>query len=553
MTDLPSRYQQEPEGQFLERKSCFNQRGRRPKPLPLRNVAAEIAETLVAFANADGGELVVGLDDDGTASGLPYSEKQLAKLREMPAERITPPLSARSELLVCKGQRVLLFETGPSLITHRTSGGKYLYRDHDKNLPMDAERIAHAKALKKQTLTEHSFVPGAGMADLREDLVQRVADKFRPGISPKEALIELRLAERQNGDARLSFAALLLFAKDPERWHEKAYVEYIRFRGTEREHGAKLNIVQRERISAPLAEISEKVAEKVRPHIGQRQVLHDLFFSETAEYPQFAWQEAVVNAIAHRDYGLRGTPVEIHHYDDRLEVVSPGGLVPPITLEALRKAAGGHASRNPLIVRVLVILRLMREVGEGVLRMFEAMEASGLHRPQFAQEPPGFLTVSLRNAMVWDEETRTWLAKFKNLALSSNQLRLLVMARQRGGKFTSSDYQELARIDIYAASQDIKDLIRKGVVQSVKKGGRVYMLGPEEPPVPKEFKSLEPDLSTRGALTNQDLRDIWRVDRQTALRRAKRLVESDWLVAEGVGKGRRYKSGPRAQKYATPS
>lgn len=553
MNTLPERYRTSPEGQFLERKSCFNKRGRTPKPLPLKNVSAEIAETLVAFANADGGELVVGLDDDGTPSGLPFNDKQLAKLLEIPAARIDPPLSAKAESFLCDGKKILIFETGPSLVTHRTTAGKYLYRDHDRNLPMDANRIAHAKALKKQSLTEHAIVPGAGMADLREDLVQRVADKFRPGLAAKQTLIELRLAEPQNGDVRLSFAALLLFAKDPERWHEKAYVEYIRFRGTQREHGAKLNIVQRERISAPLAELSEKVAEKIKPHIGQRQVLHDLFFSENEEYPQYAWQEAVVNAIAHRDYGLRGTPVEIHHYDDRLEVVSPGGLVPPITLDTLRKGAGGHASRNPLIVRVLVIVGLMREVGEGVQRMFAAMESSGLHKPEFAEKPQGFITVSLRNSMVWDEETRAWLAKFKSRALSTNQLRLLVLARQRGGKFTSADYQKLAELDIYTASRDIKDLIRKGVVQTEKKGGRVYVLSPEEPPVPKDYKSLELELSKRGALTNQDLRDIWRVDRQTALRRAKRLVDGEWLVPEGVGKGRRYKPGPKAQKYATPS
>ena len=182
MNILPESYRANPEGQFLERKSCYNKRTRTPRPLPLKNIAAEIAETLAAFANADGGELVIGLDNDGTSSGLPYREK-----------------------------------------------------------------------------------------------------------------------------------------------------------------------------------------------------------SENAEYPQFAWQEAVVNAIAHRDYGLRGTPVEIHHYDDRLEVVSPGGLVPPITLDILRKGAGGHASRNPLIVRVLVIAGLMREVGEGVPRMFEVMESNGLHKPDFAE------------------------------------------------------------------------------------------------------------------------------------------------------------------------
>lgn len=545
MNMLPEIYRANPEGQFLERKSCFNKRTRTPRPLPLKNIAAEIAETLVAFANADGGELLIGLDDDGTASGLPYIEKQVSKLLEIPASRIDPPLSAKSHIYNSGVQKILLFETGPSLVTHRTTNGKYLYRDHDRNLPMDADRIAHAKALKKQSLTEHAFVPGAGMADLREDLVRSVAEKFRPGLDAKQGLIDLRLAEPRNGDVRLSFAALLLFAKDPERWHEKAYVEYIRFRGTRREHGANLNIIQRERISAPLVELAEKVAETIRPHIGQRQVLHDLFFSENAEYPQFAWQEAVVNAIAHRDYGLRGTPVEIHHYDDRLEVVSPGGLVPPITLDILRKGAGGHASRNPLIVRVLVIAGLMREVGEGVPRMFEVMESNGLHKPDFSEQPEGFITVSLSNSMVWDEETRTWLANFKSLALTTNQLRLLVLARQRDGKFTSADYQKLVETDIYSASKDLKDLIRKNLIRPEKKGGRVYVLSSGHPVTPEDFKSLQTELSQTGELSNQALRNIWQVDRQTALRRAKRLVEGGWLVPEGKGKGRRYKPGPK--------
>jgi len=102
---------------------------------------------------------------------------------------------------------------------------------------------------------------------------------------------------------------------------------------------------------------------------------------------------------------------------------------------------------------------------------------------------------------------------FKSLALSANQLRLLVLARQRGGKFTSADYQKLAEIDIYTASRDIKDLIRKSVVQAEKKGGRIYILSSGQPVIPEDFKSLQPELSRIGALSNQALRNIWRVDR----------------------------------------
>jgi len=89
---LSPRYRTEREGQFLERKSCFDRRGQTGRPLPWKKMAADISETLVAFANADGGELIVGLDDDGTPSEVPGTENQIARLAEVPGTRVTPPL-----------------------------------------------------------------------------------------------------------------------------------------------------------------------------------------------------------------------------------------------------------------------------------------------------------------------------------------------------------------------------------------------------------------------------------------------------------------------------
>ena len=547
MKTLPSRYRIEKEGQFLERKSCFNRRTKPPKPLPVKKIAAEIAETLVAFANADGGELAVGLDDDGAQSGLPYTAKQIDRLVEIPAGRISPPLSSKHAIYVAAGPAVLVFEVGSSSFPQRTTSGKYLYRDHDKNLPMDADHIAHLKALKRETLTEHAIIPGATLADLREDLIRRVSKKLEPGLSSQDALLRLRLAEPSNGHARITFAALLLFARDPEKWHPKSHVEYLRFSGTARGHGTRLNVVGRQSIVAPLVELPQRVVDAVRPHIGQRQVLHDLFFTERAEYPQYAWEETVVNAVAHRDYGLRGTPVEIHHYDDRVEVVSPGTVVPPMNLEALRKGAGGHASRNPLIARVLTLIGFMRELGEGVPRIFEEMAKNGLHAPEFDEKPPGCLTVTLRRTLIWDDETRAWLSGFKDKRLSSNQTRLLVMAKQQGGRFSSAQYQKLAEIDLYSASQDIKDLIRKDIVRLERKGGRIYVLSEgSKPELPEDLRSLGQELAEKKQLSNEDLRRIWGADRQMALRRAKKLIDAGWLEAQGGGRGRRYVAGPKA-------
>jgi len=194
---------------------------------------------------------------------------------------------------------------------------------------------------------EFAIIPHARLSDLNEDLVRSVAAKSGGRVSSVKALLRLRLAERAKSGVRLTFAALLLFGEDPERWHPKCHAEFIRFRGTSRRPGRALNIIGRDRISAPLTELSKRVIEVVRPHIGQRQILQDFSFSERSEHPPFAWQEAVVNAIAHRDYALRGTPIEIHQYDDRIEVISPGGLVPPVTAEALRRGGGVHSIPAP--------------------------------------------------------------------------------------------------------------------------------------------------------------------------------------------------------------
>ncbi len=130
--------------------------------------------------------------------------------------------------------------------------------------------------------------------------------------------------------------------------------------------------------------------------------MHDLFFRERLEYPTFAWQEALVNAVAHRDYALTGASIEVWMFDDHITVRSPGLPPAPVTLEQLRQQKSIHFSRNPLIVRVLADLGYLREMGEGVPRMYQEMEHYGLNPPELAAE--GFIfSVTLRNAPIYDE------------------------------------------------------------------------------------------------------------------------------------------------------
>jgi len=532
----------QPEGQFLERKSCYDRRGKFPHPRPVKDVVRDVAETLVAMANADGGTIVLGVEDDGTVFGVPDKYCPDAIRRQI-QDLVRPWLNFRFSEVVLEERRVWVFETDWSAEVHQLTDGRYLLRVGSQNLPFPAGDIETMKRSRLQRSTEMQFLPDVTLADLDTDLVQELAHKSGMHLSAEELLVQYRLAENINGQLRFTLAAVLLFAKDPTRWHPRCGIEFILWEGTERRTGAELNIVKRIRIEAPLVRLVEEAYHTIRSYIPERQKLLDLFFEERLAYPDFAWQEAVVNAVAHRDYRFQGLGIEVHLFDDRMEVWSPGELVEPVTLEKLRNRERVHASRNPRIVRVLTAFGYMRELGEGIPRMFEVMEREGLRPPEFRLEGGRFV-VTLWSTPVYRPETMRWLRRFERQGLARNQVRLLAYAYEHGGRFTSRAYQKLVGVDLYTASRDIKDLMRRGIVRLTKPKGRVYevIAEPEKAvaEIPPELAKLRPVLEQKGFVKNSDIQKALGVSPVRARLIARRLVLKGWLEPIGEKRGRRY-------------
>ncbi len=532
------------EGPFFERKSCFDRSEGKLRQRSARELARDLCETLAAMANADGGTVVLGVENDGTVSGADYPGDRLDVLRRAPQANVRPPLQVRVHSPVLHDKPVLVYEVDWSPEAHQLADGRYLLRVGEHNMPFPASDIEAMKEGKRRRVTEARFVQGAVLDDLDASLITSLAARVGLAPCPEDVLLRYRLAETRHGRLMLTLAALLLFGKDPGRWHPRCGIDFVKCEGTGRKFGADLNVVKRVRLDAPLVRLIEEAYHSIQPHVRERQKLVDLFFEERLEYPTFVWQEAIINAIAHRDYGYEGTQVEVWMFDERLEIRSPGDLIAPVTLDRLRRGERIHASRNPRIVRVLTDLGYMREQGEGIPRMVTTMEREGLYPPEFRLEAGVIFTVTLRNTPAYSVETIRWLQHFERLGLSGNQKRLLAYAREHGGRFTSRAYQRLVQIDLYAASRDIKDLARKGIVQLPKKHGRVYRLvardsqsSPEKPP---EYVVLEAVLATKGRLKNQDIREILGVNTAKAGRIARRLVAGGWLRAEGEKRGRYY-------------
>ncbi len=464
-------------GQFLEFLSA-HEYSRRSGSQKKRadELAREIARTVSGMANADGGTLLVGVEPDKSITGIPHDANELEILLQAPVKLLSPPLLSATQTIKLGNLLLLKFEVAAGLELYRFSGGRSFYRIGAETPSLASEQIQSLKETKKTVAYERQQPPNATWNDLDHTAIEMLKDKAQ---DPRDLSVFLaqqyHLLDVSQGRPAPNMAAVLLFGKDPTLWHPRCGIDFVKYDGTERHYGASLNVVKRLRFEGPLVRLIDEAVGRIKEHIRERTILHDLFFRERLEYPSYAWQEAIVNAVAHRDYAISGTANEVWMFDDHIAVRSPGLPPPPVTLEQLRQHKSVHFSRNPLIVRVLGDLGYLREMGEGVPRMFQEMEQYGLRPPEFSVE--GFVfVVTLRNTPVYDEEILRWLNQFNVARVSFRQRRLLAYAYCHGKTFSTAEYQRIAEVDRDTAYREIRNLVKNGVVAPLKPKSRSYRI-----------------------------------------------------------------------------
>ena len=463
-------------GQFLEFLSAFEHRRGTSQKKPEADLAKEIARIVSAMANADGGTLLVGVEPDKSVTGIAHRDEEIQSLIHAPVALLAPPVTAMSEKLRLGNLLLLKFEVAPGVEVNRVAGGRSFYRIATECPALPAEQIQSLKEAKKNVLYERQQPLHAAWEDLDDHIVATFAARLRDPRPTEQLLSQCyHLCDASRGRPKPNLAGLLLFGKDPTAWHPRCGVDFVKYDGPERRHGAALNVVKRIRFEAPLARLVDEAVGRIKEHIRERTRLHDLFFRERLDYPASAWQEALVNAVAHRDYAITGASIEVWMFDDRLEIRSPGLLPPPLTLEQLRQHKSIHISRNPLIVRALADMGYLREMGEGIPRMFEEMEHHGLKPPEFSAEG-FFLVVTLRNTPIYDDETLRWLNQFATSQINSRQRRLLAFAYCHGKTFSTAEYERVAEVDRDLAYRDIRALVKSGIVAPLKPKSRSYRI-----------------------------------------------------------------------------
>ena len=332
-------------------------------------------------------------------------------------------------------------------------------------------------------------------------------------------------------------AAAILFASEPRDQIRGAAVQLVRRVGVGPQPGP---VSAREECSAPLVATVDCCLEFIADHTRGVEAVSGSRREVLPEYPQAVLREAIVNALAHRDYGLRGSTVDISVWDDRVEVHSPGPLPGHITLENMRTE---HYSRNPRIMRVLKTVGLVEEYGEGIERMYREMESRLLEPPMFSANDSS-VTVTLYNRSVIDVEEQLWLQALEGVDLAADERRLLVEVRRAGGSIAPRQVREAM------PGTDPRELLAraqaKGLLARIgKRGGSRYALTNFIVPlaggsVTTHAQMLLDEIRRRGSLSTPEGVKLIGIAPGAVRAVLNKLEQAGLVRAEGKTRARRY-------------
>lgn len=180
------------------------------------------------------------------------------------------------------------------------------------------------------------------------------------------------------------------------------------------------------------------------------------------EYPEEALREALVNAVAHRDYSsyVLGSQVRIEMFADRIEIISPGGLFGPVSLSNLETT---QSSRNQLLVRLLGEVGLVENRGSGIRAMVSAMREAHLEPPKF-EDHRDYFKVIFSNQALLDSKSLVWLNQFVGISFNSRQRTALVYLHKHE-QITNGEYCRLNSVDSVIATKDLKGWMDSGLAE----------------------------------------------------------------------------------------
>lgn len=431
-------------------------------------------DELIAFANNKGGTLYFGVEDNGEVTGCD-GNYDLQNIIESIYEKTRPSIFVDPEEIEYNGKKVIALTVASDGITHATTDGRCLKRLGKNSKPFYPDEMSN-----RYSEIQSSDFSGRILSDSTEDdinklEVYKLKEKLK-ARNPESTLADmddiaflrdLALVKSDSGNIKLTVAGLLFVGKEQaiNRLLPQAEVIYLHYSESNlEEYDARLDM------KAPIISVIDRLSEKIQDSNRIVNVQVGLFRLEIVDFPEKVFQEALLNALSHRDYQSQGA-VYVKHYPDKIVIENPGAFLDGITENNI--ITHPSVPRNKLIAETLQHLKYVQRTGQGVDIIFREMISSGKPFPEYKSYNDA-VSLTIYSA-IDDIDFVKFIANEENGLSRSFSLSELMILRylKDNRKITISEAESLIQEARDQAQNACNNLKRYGLIEL---SGNEYML-----------------------------------------------------------------------------
>lgn len=509
-------------------------------------------DELIALANAKGGTVYMGVEDDGTITGCSKYDTQ--KILEAVYDRTRPPLFAQVEVINHPDGEVLALHVQSDGVVYATTDGRCLKRLGKNSKPYYPEEMSHRYSIDQIPDFSGQILPESTIEDIDQVEVYRLKQQLK-NRDPESTLSEMEdipflkdlgLVKGNGQSFQLTVAGLLFVGKTAaiNRFLPQAEVIYLHYSANNlEEYDARMDL------KAPILTIINRLSEKMEDSNKLLNVQIGLFRMEIADYSPKVFQEALLNAISHRDYQSNGA-IYVKHYPDHLIIENPGGLLQGITAENIIT----HPSlpRNKLIAETLQRLKYVQRTGQGVDIIFKDTLAVGKPYPRYKIYSDA-VSLTLYSDVEDMDFVKFLMAEQNQLQRNMSLAELMVLR----------DLQENKRVSLSHVAFLIQDsreyalrtchrLIQDGLIEI---SGKEYMLTAKVYEAMKKTVEYTRDrtiqyikakemileyMGEKASITNEQTRELCGFTKQQARSTLDKMRKEKLIALTGAGRASRY-------------
>ena len=426
------------------------------------NFDREVIETAAAFANTNGGVILIGVSDQREIRGITVGKETLRDVSNRISQATEPRVVLEIESVDMEGKSVLLIRIAECRIKPISVKGVCYRRVGNSNRVMSPQEIAQMHLNTVGQSWDQLLVTSAGIDDIADKKVEWYLTRretTRNVAKPQDMSLTvlLRNIDGLSDEETPTHAGILFFGKYPQRFFQNAQLRVVRFKGTSVTHP----VIDRLDCSGALWEMVDAAEEFIRKNIRLLSLRTSKSFQrdDKFEYPLEALREAIINALIHRNY-QKHSDVRVFIFDNRVEIINPGTFP-----EGVSPDAPIHEPVNPILSQFMYDVGFIERYGSGIKMMKRLSEEWGNKAPRYELHP-------LETKIIFDSPIQE--STFIEIDDISEQLnerqRNALFHVQKSGQIATKEYVEINHVSRRVAYEELRDMTDKGLLSMIGKG-----------------------------------------------------------------------------------